>query len=208
MWGTSPGTERPARPRLPCAWDHDTQPKRKPVPYGILDVVTGVLTIILGTSTGRRSDFIGDGLEQWWEANEAQHPHARRLVINLDNGPENSSARAEFLYRLAKFADDTGLEVKLVYDPPYHSKYNLIERCWGILDSGWNGTVLYSVATVVEWAGTMTWKGAHSIVSLLEKTYDTGVRIAKVAFKAVESLNLQRYKILPKYEILIQPQSI
>jgi Rhodopirellula transposase DDE domain len=32
-----------------------------------------------------------------------------------------------------RFADATGLEVKLVYYPPYHSKYNLynlIERCW------------------------------------------------------------------------------
>jgi Rhodopirellula transposase DDE domain len=27
------------------------------------------------------------------------------------------------------------LEIKLVYYPPYHSKYNLIERCWGILVS-------------------------------------------------------------------------
>jgi transposase len=27
-----------------------------------------------------------------------------------------------------------------VYYPPYHSKYNLIERCWGILENHWNGT--------------------------------------------------------------------
>ena len=189
----------------PRAWDHDTQAKKKLVPYGILNVTTGLLTIFIGTSN-ETSDFIVDCLEQWWEANKAQHPHARRLVINLDNGPENSSARTQFLYRLVKFSDDTGLEVKLVYYPPYHSKYNLIERCWGILESHWNGTLLNSVTTVLEWARTMTWKGVHPVVSLLEKTYDKGVRIAKAAFKAVES-RLQRDKDLPKYEILIQPRT-
>ncbi|MGO9810204.1 MAG: ISAzo13-like element transposase-related protein, partial [Isosphaeraceae bacterium] len=125
----------------------------------------------------------------------------------LPGTPENSGARTQFLYRLVRFADVTGLEVKLVYFPPYHSKYNLIERCWGILENHWNGTLLNSVHTVVEWARTMTWNGVQPVVTLIEKTYDKGVRIAKAAFKAVES-RLLRDKILPKSEILIQRQSI
>ena len=132
-------------------------------------MTTGLLTIIIGTSH-ETSDFIVDCLSQWWEANKAQHPNARRLVINLDNGPENSSARTQFLYRLVKFSDATGLEVQLVYYPPYHSKYNLIECCWGILEIHWGGTLLNSVTTVVEWARTMTWKGVRLVVSLLKKT--------------------------------------
>ena len=189
----------------PRALDHDTELMTKLVPYGILNVTSGLLSIFIGTSN-QTSDFIVDCLEQWWEANKAQHPSARRLVINLDNGPENSSVRTQFMHRLVKFADDTGLEVKLVYYPPYHSKYNLIERCWGILENHWNGTLLNSVTTVVEWARTMTWNGVHPVVSLLERTYNTGVRIAKAAFKAIES-RLQRDKDLPKYEVLIQPQN-
>jgi Rhodopirellula transposase DDE domain len=188
----------------PRALDHDTQLKEKLVPYGILNVTVGLLTVFIGTSN-ETSDFIADCLEQWWEANKAQHPNARRLVINLDNGPENSSARTQFMHRMVMFADATRLEVKLVYYPPYHSKYNLIERCWGILEQHWNGTLLNSVTTVVEWARTMTWKGARPIVSLVEKTYDKGVRIAKAAFKAVEC-RLQRDEDLPKYDVLIQPQ--
>jgi len=144
----------------PRALDHETQAKKKLVPQGILDVTTGLLTIFVGTSH-ETSDFIVDCLEQWWEANQAEHPGTRRLVINLDNGPENSGTRTQFLSRLVQFSDATGLEVKLVYYPPYHSKYNLIERCWGILENHWNGTLLNSVETVVGWAHTMTWKGAH-----------------------------------------------
>jgi hypothetical protein len=164
--------------------EHDPEPEQKLVPQGILDVLSGLLSIFIGTSNGT-SDFIADCLVQWWEANKAKYPNARRLVINLDNGPENSSHRTQFMNRLVMFADSTGLEIKLVYYPPYHSKYNPIERCWGILERHWNGTLLSSVDTVVEWARTMTWKGAHPIVNLIETTYDKGVRIAKDAFEAI-----------------------
>jgi transposase len=52
------------------------------------------------------------------------------LVIYLDNGPRNSGSRTQFLKRMIEFADWSGLEIRLVYYPPYHSKYNPIERCW------------------------------------------------------------------------------
>jgi len=58
---------------------------------------------------------------------------------------------------------------------------------------------------MLEWARTMTWKGAHPIVSLIERTYDIGVRIAKKALKPIAS-RLRCHKDLPKYDILIQPQ--
>jgi hypothetical protein len=198
--GESRGTEATK------AWDHDPEPERKLVPQGILDVTSSLLSIFIGTSNGT-SDFIADCLGQWWEANKVKYPNARRLVINLDNGPENSSHRTQFMNRLVMFADVTGLEIKLVYYPPYHSKYNLIERCWGILENHWNGTLLNSVETVVQWARTMTWKGAQPIVSLIETTYAKGVRLTKDAFAAIES-RLQRHDDLPKYDVLIQPQPV
>jgi hypothetical protein len=126
--------------------DHDTQLKEKLIPYGILNVTEGLLTIFIGTSN-ETSDFIADCLEQWWEMNEARHPNARRLVINLDNGPETSNDRTQCMHRIVVCSGATGLEVKLVYCPPYHSKYNLVERCWGILENHWNGTLLNSITT-------------------------------------------------------------
>ncbi len=60
---------------------------------------------------------------------------------------------------------------------------------------------------MVEWARTMTGKGAHPIVKLIETTYDKGVRIAKDAFEAIES-RLHRHNNLPKYDVLIQPKPI
>lgn len=185
------------------ALDHDMQAKQKLVPFGILDVLGGLLTIVFGTSR-ETSDFIADCLQQWWDNNRARYCHIRQLVINLDNGPENCSFRTQFMPRMVEFADRNGLEVVLVYYPPYHSKYNAIERCWGMLESHWNGTLLDNVTTVLNWAGTMTWKGLRPVVHLLEATYEKGVRVAKKAFQAIAQ-RLQRDESLPKYFVRISP---
>lgn len=162
-----------------------------------------MLTIIFGTSR-ETSDFIADCLQQWWDANRDCYAHVKQLVINLDNGPENSSFRTQFMRRMVEFADRTGLEIVLVYYPPYHSKYNPIERCWGILEKHWNGTLIDSVATAVHWATTMTWKGVRPTVHLLETIYDKGVRVAKKAFRAITE-RLHRDANLPKYSVRIRP---
>src|SRR3954451_19480413 len=71
------------------AWDHDPEPKQKLIPQGILDLTSCLLSIFIATSNAT-SDFFADCLDRWWEANKGRYPNARRLVINLDNGPENS----------------------------------------------------------------------------------------------------------------------
>ena len=187
------------------ASDHDMEVKEKLVPFGILDVLGGLLTIMFGTSR-ETSDFIADCLQTWWDANKDRYLHIRQLVINLDNGPENSSFRTQFMKRMVEFADRNNLEVVLVYYPPYHSKYNPIERCWGILEEHWNGTLLNARDTVLEWARTMTWKGVRPTVELFDRVYEKGVRIVKKAFQKIEE-RLKRDQSLPKYFVRIQPQS-
>jgi transposase len=149
--------------------DHDMGSKAKRVPFGILDVMAG-LTLVFGVSF-ETSDFIVDGLEHWWESNQDPYRHIRQLVINLDNGPNNSSFRTQFIKRLTEFSDNYDLDIVLAYYPPYHSKYNPIERCWGILENHWNGTLLNSVETALEWAKSMTWKGRYPVVGLLKTIY-------------------------------------
>ena len=85
--------------------------------------------------------------------------------------------------RLVEFSDQTGLEIELVYYPPYHSKYNRIERCWGILENHWNGALLTSIDTALSWARTMTWRGVRPMVSLLEAVYECGIRLTKSRFR-------------------------
>lgn len=183
--------------------DHDMNPKCKLVPYGILNVLTGLFTIFLGTSF-ETSDFIADSIEMWWGNNKIFYNYIKELVINLDNGPNSGGGRTQFLRRMTEFADKSGLRIRLVYYPPYHSKYNPIERCWGILEQHWNGEILNSVEKAVRWAETMTWKGIRPAVHLWEKIYEKGVRLTKKEMKRFEN-RIKRSKKLPKWDIFIDP---
>lgn len=185
------------------AGDHDMNPECKLVPYGILNVLSGLLTIFFGTSY-ETSDFIVDCIEDWWERNKSSYSHIKELVINLDNGPNSASGRTQFIRRMTEFSDKTGLQIRLVYYPPYHSKYNSIERCWGILEEHWNGEILDSVEKAINWAATMTWKGINPVVHLWEKIYEKGVRLTKKAMKPYEN-RIERSNILPKWYVTILP---
>lgn len=187
------------------AMDHDMHPDALLAPAGILEVDNHQLNLIFGNSRDT-SDFMADCIELWWADRKAVHPCVSRLLIDLDNGPEIASSRTQFMKRLVDFADRTGLTLELVYYPPYHSKYNRIERCWGILENHWNGTLLDSVATAVNWAGTMTWRGVSPIVHVLDGIYPTGVRIAKKLFGLIAA-RLDRSESLPKWSLVIQPQA-
>lgn len=185
--------------------DHDMGYKDKLAPYGILNMMTGLFTIIFGTSF-ETSDFIVDCLEQWWDDNKASLAHIAQLVINLDNGPQNSSHRTQFMKRMIEFADKNNLEVVLAYYPPYHSKYNPVERAWGILENHWGATLLNTVETTLEWAKTMTWKGKKPVVKLRETVYQKGIRLSKKEFKTFAD-RIARDVLLPKYHMTICPQA-
>lgn len=185
------------------ASDHDMNPDMKLIPFGILDVVSGALMIIFGISS-ETSDFIADCLELWWNENKAAYPRIKELVINLDNGPSSAGGRTQFIRRITEFADSTGLRIRLVYYPPYHSKYNPIERCWGILEEHWNGEILNTVAKTIGWAKTMTWKGIRPAVHFCEKIYEKGIRLTKKEMKPCEQ-RIRRSETLPKWDVIIEP---
>jgi len=186
------------------AADHDMHPDAVLAPAGILEVDARQLNVIFGTSRDT-SDFVADCLELWWSQRQAAYPGVRRLVIDLDNGPEVASSRTQFMKRLVEFSDRCQLTLELAYYPPYHSKYNRIERCWGILENHWNGALLKSIDTALAWAKTMTWCGVAPIVHLLDRVYATGVRLTKSAFRPIAS-RLDRSETLPNWSLVINPQ--
>ena len=185
------------------AADHDMHPQAVLTPAGILEVEAQQLHVIFGTSH-ETSDFIADCLDLWWTRRRPAYPFVRRLLIDLDNGPDIASCRTQFMKRLVEFADSSGLTLELAYYPPYHSKYNPIERCWGILENHWNGTLLTSIAVALQWAGTMTWCGVAPTVCLLPRDYPTGVRIAPRVFAPIAA-RLHRSLSLPKWSVVIEP---
>lgn len=187
---------------MPQALDHDPPSKDKLVPFGVLILGTGLLTLVFGRK--ECSDFWGDCMRTWWTSVRSRCRGIRRLVIYLDNGPKNSGVTRKFLRRMVEFSDWSGLEVRLVYYPPYHSKYNPIERCWSSLQQKWNGVLLTCWRVVKSCALRMTWHGDHPEVHRIARGYATEQAVSKEEMRQINA-RLQRSETLPKYDILITP---
>jgi len=132
------------------------------------------------------SDCLVDRLQDWWQTVHMRFSSVTTVLITLDNGPENHSRRTQFMQRLVAFVGDTGLTVQLAYYPPYHSKCNPIERCWGALEQHWNGSLLDNLPVALTFIETMAWQGVHPVVQAITTTYRTGVKLTKDAMAALE----------------------
>ena len=198
---------RGGKSRIPtAAADHDFQPAATVTPVGIFLPSLDEL-FLYGITSKVTSDCVVDCLERWWETARERFGHIRMLVLNLDNGPENHSRRTQFMQRMVDFVQHSGLAVRLAYYPPYHSKYNPVERCWGILENHWNGALLDSIDAVIQFATTMTWNGRHPIVDLVTTTYQPGVKLTKAAMDLVEA-QIRRLPDLGKWFVDIVPTEV
>jgi hypothetical protein len=143
---------------------------------------------------------------RWAALTAPEKARTEQLQSKMDTGPESSGVRTQFLHRRVQFADQIGNPIQLLYYPPSHSKYNPIERCWGILELHWKGTKLTAVKTLLEWAKSMTWQGLQPVVALSRKGSQRGIALGKQALRAVEN-RLERHPELPKWDILLRPAS-
>ena len=154
------------------------------------------------------SDFLVDSLYAWWKCQSPEEQaRVTDLQIKTDNGPESSGRRTQFLKRMVEFADHTGKSIHLLYYPPYHSKYNPVERCWGILEKHWNGAKLTDTQTMLAWARSMTRKDLPPVVEWSRTVYEKGISLAKQAMQMVES-RLERNPRSPKCDTLIRPACV
>jgi hypothetical protein len=185
--------------------DHDFGPNGKWTPFGIFVPEYDELDLYF-TPSKVTSDFIGDALDEWWGRNRVRFADVRQLVLDLDNGPENHSRRTQFLHRMVQFAWKYQLWVQLAYYPPYHSKYNPIERCWGVLEGYWRGEILGSAEALLGYARSMTYNGNHPRVQRVEKEYPKGVVRTAAQMRQLETL-VERMPGLEKWFVEIPPPS-
>jgi len=189
------------------AADHDFKPEATMTPFGIYLPDFGELFLYMTTSK-ITSDFIVDSLEAFWKEVRDRFPKVTTLLINSDNGPETHSRRgalwAQLMNRLVAFADQQQINLQLAYYPPYHSKYNPVERVWGGLEQQWNGSLLDSIETVLAFARTFTWRTQKPVVTLVERIYETGAKLSQKAMTQLEQ-RFKRLNGLEKWFVTISP---
>lgn len=194
--------DRGGQTRTPTiALDHDFNAVMNVTPYGIFLPELDELSLFF-ISSRLTADCIVDQIEKWWQQNQERFTHIRKLLINQDNGPENHSRRTQFMKRMVAFAHQYKLNIYLAYYPPYHSKYNPVERTFGWLEKHWNGSLLDSLETVLKFAATLTFKGKQPIVTLVEEVYLKGIKLSKQEMGKVEA-QIERLPTLKKWFINI-----
>lgn len=189
--------------RVPVeAADHDFKSDAVVVPYGIFVPKLDELSLYLCRSKVT-ADCIVDCLNDWWQKTKVRFPEVTLLVINQDSGPENQSRRTQYMKRSLEFVALHQVDVRLAYYSPYHGKYNPVERCWGVLEQNWNGSLLSDLQTVVGFAQSMTWRGHSPIVEIVNQTYDTGRRLTQSLMRQVQT-QLSRFSSLGRWFIDIR----
>jgi hypothetical protein len=174
------------------------------IPHGLYDLKRNHGFVTLGTSHDT-SEFACDSLRWWWQTyGQHDYPDATSLLLLCDGGGSNRSNTYLFKMDLEKFAQETGLEVRVAHYPPYTSKYNPIEhRLFPHLTRACQGVILHSVELVQELmtkAATST--GLRVTVNLLQKVYQTG---RQVAAEVKERMHLIRDEVLPNWNYRILP---
>ncbi len=173
------------------------------IPFGILDIKENTPYFFNYTSKPTSLDLV-DCIEEFWEENYSNTTF-NKLAILLDNGPDNSGVRTMFLKGLIDISQKYNITIELIYYPPYHSKYNPVERLWARLENIWNGFLLESKEICLNFMKNLTWKGNKSVTKLKKTKYEKGLTVNKKEMKKLENDYITRTEYIKKWSVIITP---
>jgi len=191
-------------------WDHDFRSLALgiAIPYGLYDPVLNRGYVVVGTSK-ETPEFAVDCLVNWWRLEGQKHyPHSKRLLILADGGGGNASNSRVWRARLqSKFCDRFGIAITVCHYPPGTSKWNPIEHfLFSHISKNWEGEPLETYEKVLKYIRTTTTEtGLKVRAQLNRKTYMKGVSISD---EEMESLCIQKYPRLPKWNYTIKPRKM
>ena len=192
------------QPRKVQGHDFPTSEVPRAFPYGIYDIGrnTGFVNIGTDHDTGA---FAVASIRGWWrQEGKRLYPAADTLLITADAGGSNGWRLRLWKLELQKFADETGLTLRVCHFPPGTSKWNKIEhRLFSFISSNWRGEPLRDYETVVKLiAKTTTAKGLTVICRLDRRKYPTGRKITK---EEMQRVNLHPDRFHGEWNYLIKP---
>ena len=183
--------------------DHDSRPEGTPTPFGTFRPDTPGAHLFF-TDSKASSDFVADRPEQYPRGQGEAIAGVREPVLDLDDGPEDGGQRSQWLLRILLLAQRRQWHVVPAYYPPYHSKYDPIERFRGVPGESWNGALSTSGAAVLGHARNMTYDGAHPEARRNDRTYVKGVELPHRRERRLERW-LKREEGVEKWAIDIPP---
>jgi hypothetical protein len=194
-----------ADPRRVKMHDFEDKELGKVAPYGVYDIAANSGWVSLGI-TSDTAEFAVASIGAWLDQMGRQrYPNARELTITADCGGSNGARVRLWKVELQKFADATGLVIKVRHYPPGTSKWNRIEhRMFCHITQNWRGRPLADRAAVVELIAATTTKAGLQIKSALDtRTYEKGIKISDAEMKR---LDIRGDPFHPEWNYTIMPQ--
>jgi hypothetical protein len=174
-------------------------------PYGVYDLANNSGWVSVGVDHDT-SAFAVETIRRWWHSmGQQSYPQATELLVTADSGGSNGSRVRLWKVELQRFADETGLELRVCHLPPGTSKWNKIEhRLFSFISQNWRGKPLVNHQVIVDLiSATSTKAGLRVRAQIDSNLYPSGL---KVSDKEVAALHNERdafhgewnYKILPR----------
>jgi hypothetical protein len=173
-------------------------------PYGVYDLAQnqGWVTVGIDHDT---AEFAVASIQQWWQTlGRPTYPGATSLLITADGGGSNGARLRLWKLELQRFADESGLELRVCHLPPGTSKWNKIEhRLFSYITQNWRGKPLVSYEVIVNLiAATTTTSGLTVTCTLDRGTYPTG---RKVSDEELAGIHLERDAFHGEWNYRIRP---
>ena len=186
---------------------HDFEDKElgKVAPYGVYDVTADAGWVSVGI-THDTAEFAVSSIRTWLERMGRQrYPKARELTITADCGGSNGARVRLWKVELQRFADETGLVIKVRHYPPGTSKWNKIEhRLFCRITQNWRARPLADRAAVVELIAATTTKTGLKVESALDtKIYEKGIKVSDAEMKR---LDIRGDKFHPEWNYSVTPR--
>lgn len=196
-----------ATPEKTLVHDFPSDGLGKAIPYGVYDMGRNEAWVSVGNDHDTPS-FAVASIRQWWKTMGSQaYPDGKELFITADAGGSNGYRSRVWKVELQKFADDTGLRIRVSHFPQGTSKWNKIEhRLFCHITLNWRGKPLRSFETIVDLiANTRTSEGLRVEAGLDERSYPLGVKVKDAKLHA---LFLEKDSFHGEWNYVLNPRKL
>ena len=107
--------------------------------------------------------------------------------------------------KLVELSIKYNIVINLVYYPPYHSKYNKIERFWARLQMFWNGIIIDTTGKLLDVLNKVTWNNVKCKGLISFKKYEKGIIVSERDIENNINPHIIREEGLEKWSIVITP---
>jgi len=201
---------------------HEWRPKGKPervrihdfpikglgnvTPYGVYELKRNEGWISVGIDHDT-AEVAVESISKWWQKKGCKaYSDAKKLIITADCGGSNGYRNKLWKQELQKFANKTGLIIKVHHFPTGTSKWNKIEhRLFSFISQNGRGRPLLTHAVIVNMiASTCTSSGLKVDCILDTGKYPTGKKVSDEDF---EKINIKYDKFHGEWNYKIYPQN-